>query len=449
MIYVLLYTLIGYLNITMVYTIILDKKMRKQKWIFVASIMVTCLIQCFILKKTESVWMNTIYIICGLSIPILWLKEKKVQNILLYPVVCIGIFFANKLGEFFINIIHSYLYMYILQGTLEVHITETVWSSLLLKFVSIFVILAIYLVKLKREQPSRPWIMLLRQFILVLFGFVSFSIVVVFTRMLGESLIGESIEEENTAFYMVEGRASSLLLITTCLIFIILCIWQILTLRKEEEYRWKNEAYENYMKMQEDSIHRMIEKDQSMRKFRHDLHAHTVVLEEISKRIGDPQLQEYIAKMRKNSIDYTVKTYSGIAAVDAVVSEIAVRAKKSHISIQWEGTLNGMKDIAVYDLCVIFSNLLTNAMEACQKLEEDLRIIYVKTYCFEKNIYINIGNSCKKKVLLEENGTIKTEKSDKRNHGFGTKNILDIVKKNEGSIKYITEPEWFEVKIVM
>lgn len=396
-----------------------------------------------------SSWVEFISVVAGLSVPIFWIRGKEVKKVLVYPLVCIGIFLMNQLGLLFVNFIDVFFQKYIIIGTLKTTIEETSLSSLLLKCNVIFVILIVYLVKLNGKKVQQPWITQIRPYILVLVGFISFSMIIVFTRILGISLLTEERHKmEITVSYTIRGKALGILLISIGLIFIILCVWQILTLKKEEEYHWKNELYENYMKMQEDSIRRIVEKDQSMRQFRHDLYAHISALEGISGQIDNIQLQEYIAEMRKESSVYDMTIFSGIAAIDAVVSEIVTKAEQLHISLQWKGTLNGSKDVKIYDLCTIFSNLLTNAMEACAKLEKELRVIYVKTYCLEESIYINIGNHCKEKVHIGEDGRIETSKSNKKNHGFGTKNVLDTVKKNGGSIQYIAEENWFEVKIV-
>lgn len=450
MLYAGIGTLIFCLNILLTYTVVLNRKLRNEKWMVVSVIVAICLLQIVLSGVTDISYADSLNVIVGIGIPIILIKGTVTRKLLTYPLIFLGMYGVNELGRLFVNIVDKYLQTYILVGTMNTNIIENVFSNLLLKCNVIFVILVIYLIKYKRSKPRQTWIMQMRQYILVLVSFISFVIIIVFTRLLGTSLkIEESHNVALTFSYTIKGKALGLLLISLGLIFICLCIWQILTLRKEEAYLWKNEAYENYMRMQEDSIQRMVEKDESVRRFRHDMHAHILALEAIAKETNNKQLQEYLAEMQKESAAYHITNYSGIAAIDAVVSEIMMKAKGFQISLQWKGTLSGCKDVKVYDLCTIFANLMMNAVEACQNIQEEQKVIYVKTYCYEESIYINIGNPCMGKVFIGEDGLIETSKRDKKNHGFGTKNVLDTVKKNGGSIQYITQENWFEVKIVM
>lgn len=269
-------------------------------------------------------------------------------------------------------------------------------------------------------------------------GMFDFFIIIAFIQGLGEY----NFKEKDTLWL---GFAVS----NICIVWFILCFWQMITLKRQDKYIRRNIAYEEYMRMQENEIQMIINKDENMRRFRHDLYAHIIALETISDRSGNKELTEYISKMKKESAVNSIKIYSGISAVDAVVREIEERAEKDNISIQWEGRLGTRANIDIYDLCTIFSNLLTNAVEACLRNENEERIIYVKVYQYEKSIYINVKNSCKDKVIIEKDNTIKTRKNDSKNHGLGTKNVKDTVERNKGSIEYILQNGWFEVKIVI
>ena len=82
------------------------------------------------------------------------------------------------------------------------------------------------------------------------------------------------------------------------------------------------------------------------------------------------------------------------------------------------------------DITIIVSNLLSNAIEACEKDNGDNSFIKFKVHK-EDNLYIAVINSFSNKPVLK-NGVYITTKEDKQMHGFGIRNIVDAVKRNNG-----------------
>lgn len=83
------------------------------------------------------------------------------------------------------------------------------------------------------------------------------------------------------------------------------------------------------------------------------------------------------------------------------------------------------------DITVIISNLLNNAIEACDKDGKDSAFIKFKVCRDDKHLYISVINSCFDKPLLK-NGIYVTTKDNKEIHGIGIRNIIDTVSKNNG-----------------
>ena len=49
----------------------------------------------------------------------------------------------------------------------------------------------------------------------------------------------------------------------------------------------------------------------------------------------------------------------------------------------------------------------------------------------------------------DESGKLKTQKADKKNHGFGTENIRQVVERNQGYMNCQAEDNWFSIEIVL
>lgn len=135
--------------------------------------------------------------------------------------------------------------------------------------------------------------------------------------------------------------------------------------------------------------------------------------------------------------------------------------KKITIGTMFASTIlsfNALRDnyfVYFFNICALYANALDNAVEACMKLEEDKRIITLKSkaqkglFCLEvrnpvlnssENTHENIPSDSAKQDFIKSNLTKsylipQTSKSDKANHGFGLKGIKEIAERYHGSLE--------------
>ncbi len=103
------------------------------------------------------------------------------------------------------------------------------------------------------------------------------------------------------------------------------------------------------------------------------------------------------------------------------------------------GTIEGVKDV---DLYILLENLLDNAMEAA--IQTDSKRVDLDIYASPYHINMDIGNSVVQYADINIENMM-TSKQDANKHGFGLKNVNDVVKKYEGNIKYDTRIEHYIV----
>lgn len=103
------------------------------------------------------------------------------------------------------------------------------------------------------------------------------------------------------------------------------------------------------------------------------------------------------------------------------------------------------ESIADIDMYVILENLIDNAMEA--SLKTDKPEIYVMICRTEDTLSFNIGNSVMNGIK-EINTDTQTAKEDSRKHGYGLKNIKDVVDKYNGEISYeMRRPDYIMCRV--
>lgn len=101
------------------------------------------------------------------------------------------------------------------------------------------------------------------------------------------------------------------------------------------------------------------------------------------------------------------------------------------------------------DLSLILGNLLENAVEAAEKVEEN-RYINVKMKFDKNNLLLFVDNSYKGKLLKTRDNRLKSTKSDAENHGVGLASVYRAVAKYHGSVVIEdSEPGKFKIRIVL
>ena len=101
-------------------------------------------------------------------------------------------------------------------------------------------------------------------------------------------------------------------------------------------------------------------------------------------------------------------------------------------------------NIDIIDLCTIIANLLDNAIEAYTECNDyDIRI----NLDYINNSYrIEISNTIKGSVL-SGNKTLKTSKSDTKNHGIGIKSVKSRAEKYNGKTEFTEENGQFVARV--
>ena len=92
------------------------------------------------------------------------------------------------------------------------------------------------------------------------------------------------------------------------------------------------------------------------------------------------------------------------------------------------------RKIEYCNIHIILENLLDNAIEAALKPVN--KRISVDIYSDEQAMVIKISNTTEENVL-KNNPEMNTTKKDNSYHGYGIRNVSELVKKNNGTIEYI------------
>ena len=156
-------------------------------------------------------------------------------------------------------------------------------------------------------------------------------------------------------------------------------------------------------------------------------------------------LSDFRGHLSSEQIDALQNRIGGIAAfartgneiLDVLLMEKAVLCTQKEIQITCyasESDLGFLEDI---DLYFLMNNLLTNAMEATEKMPAGERFITINVSRSGDLALVHMENSCEGPVEME-NGLPKSH-GDPRYHGFGMKSVARLVDKYDGTlaVKYL------------
>ncbi len=199
----------------------------------------------------------------------------------------------------------------------------------------------------------------------------------------------------------------------------------------KDRYKRSDKLNRKYLEQQKQYYIYLQEKNESIRRFKHDVTSHFVIINEYLEGGNCEAAQKYIETIEGKVLDSQKSVTVGNGFVDAILTQYMAEAEKLGINIDVKGKINDNCAIEAYDLCVIFTNLLKNAIEAVKDVEE--KNISIKVKQENKEFELSIENSFIGE-RIEVNGEYITTKKDKENHGIGILNVRESVKKYNGTL---------------
>ncbi|MCL2020104.1 MAG: GHKL domain-containing protein [Oscillospiraceae bacterium] len=144
---------------------------------------------------------------------------------------------------------------------------------------------------------------------------------------------------------------------------------------------------------------------------------------------------------RINSINSYIETNNDI--VNAIINIKVTLAKTLGIQVSCL-SVSDFSGIDDSDLCDLLSNMFENAITACVKMKNEnvRKQIYLKISSNDLRYTFSMKNTVFDSVFTS-NPDLMTTKSDKENHGYGTKIIRSVATKYDGQCDFYEEDNFF------
>ncbi|MDF2586306.1 MAG: Histidine kinase, gyrase and HSP90-like ATPase [Anaerocolumna sp.] len=224
-----------------------------------------------------------------------------------------------------------------------------------------------------------------------------------------------------------------------------ICYFLFVNISKKNNEKLYYSFVELQLLEQEKSFLDMRKSYEEIRKIRHDIKNYLECASTLLHNGKVVEAKNYLSSIleKKMNIDMRLVT-SKSEIVNAVISSKISICKKNNINFVYE-IIGSVEEVPELDLSILLSNLLNNAIEAAMKVENNAEIS-LKIYDDRNYLVILIGNTINESVL-KKNPNLYTTKDDKLQHGIGSLNIKDIVKKHNGMMSIYEEYGKFIVDI--
>lgn len=226
-------------------------------------------------------------------------------------------------------------------------------------------------------------------------------------------------------------------------------------LLRSAQNRYKAEEIKFYQlenQAMKTNLDNYIKQEAEISKIKHDMEnvalTTTTLLQEHDYAKLEKHFSQIINDLQVTDILHTdIKNVYLNAIIQQKYTKCTRKIKNVNFTCAADETFRKKEEIAnidIIDLCTIIANLLDNAIEAyieCNDYDIRINLDYIN------NSYrIEISNTIKGSVL-SGNKTLKTSKSDTKNHGIGIKSVKSRAEKYNGKTQFTEENGQFVARV--
>ncbi|MBS6506723.1 MAG: GHKL domain-containing protein [Paraclostridium bifermentans] len=287
--------------------------------------------------------------------------------------------------------------------------------NILTKLLLIYIVTVIKTVKLKVNLNNKQY------------KYIFFSIIL---NLLSAILIFATIYKTTQSVTDFALDFVIALISSSILILNIFFMWLIIRVSKDSNLRAENKCIKENIQLQHQYYLNMQESQMKVKKLYHDMKNHMICIENLYGK------NEYV-----ESINNQLKECNSIFNTNNMILDIILNDKKricesKGIDLIANINFKECNFIDSADVCSIFSNMIDNAIEACENIEDNSisKKINIKG-TIVKSLYIIKCENPKNNIIKLKSGKILTNKKDKFLHGIGISSMKNSIEKYNGNLE--------------
>ena len=204
---------------------------------------------------------------------------------------------------------------------------------------------------------------------------------------------------------------------------------------------------------------RMAEVDQfydGIRRMKHEMKNHLTNIKGLLESGDYGSMGQYISRMDESmdAFEFSIKT--GNAVTDVIVNDRQKAAEKQGIRFRSEFTYPESERYDAYDIGIIVNNLLQNALEACGKMLQGDRYIFISSRQKRKFFLIEVRNPFEGEIIMDADTNLPISTKEKEPfgrqgsmHGIGLSNVKREAEKYMGDVDIRIKKNEFSVTVML
>lgn len=226
---------------------------------------------------------------------------------------------------------------------------------------------------------------------------------------------------------------------------LVLCIGMAVVKETADKYKEgvilseRMDTMESLMDIQRSSYDLLRGQIASVKIARHDLRHHLVLLESFTKQGDYEKLKTYLKDIQSDEIYDKPLTYSQNAVIDVLLKHYMELAKRTGIELIFEIDTKADIKISEVDLCVVLSNLLENAMEACGRQNHGKSFIKLSIKQKLESLTILMKNSTDGNISEDGKGFMSSKGENRK--GYGLESVQSVAEQYGGYAEFRNDEE--------
>lgn len=336
----------------------------------------------------------------------------------------------QKVFAFFLQIVLTGIVFYLTESGVKLFIEDGTKLYYLVWFVAEFIVYALYVVLVflfgrrafdKLFISSRPL-----EWSLYIFGAIFSYVLMIISRSLPNSIL-----------------QFILLVLFVLWSFGILC-FAIINTHEKSKQRYEAEFARNIVSSGREHYQRINEMYDELRILRHDYKYHLVAIGKLANNNDIDGIKRHLAELKTYFPENELRLYCTNSVLNALLSNYAERCAKLNIQYDVQLAMPETLSIPNYEVCIIFGNLLENAIEACEKKERG-RMIELSVKTQGKMLAVMVKNSFDGNVTEADGRPV----SSKKDGGFGLRSVKAVAARYNGHILTKWDDVTFSVYVLL
>lgn len=203
------------------------------------------------------------------------------------------------------------------------------------------------------------------------------------------------------------------------------------------------------MEVQVEGLRVYRESAESFHELRHEVKNQYAYIKMLLEQKDYDRAEEFFGEMSMSANPTFAYVATGNQLVDDIVNLELSRARAKGIEVSTKIAVPTELPFSETDLCSLISNLLDNAIEACEKTGEGPIQFGMMADKDQGVLIVTVSNPSPTPPKLDKDGRLLTTKQNRSSHGYGTRVVRRIAENNGGVADFSYEDGTFTARVML